>query len=70
MMIPIGIVGYSSVQAGACVFGTCFSVSQGLLNYGGGLLYVHQRPRDKWGIHLGSRYTRNYGVGFTFGVVL
>lgn len=63
-LIPFGLIGYTRADLEACIYETfCDEESATQVNFGAGFAAALSR------FHVGFRYTRNYGVAISVGVV-
>lgn len=69
-VMPVGIVGYTTGDVKVCLPGSAFCADEKetQVNFGAGLVTVIKGKADS-GLHLGARYTRNYGFAVTVGFV-
>lgn len=66
-LIPVGIAGYTRPEL--CEARAC-DVNRTRFNYGGGLVLTASGRGKRLGLHLGARYTHNYGAAVTAGLVV
>lgn len=62
--IPVGMIGYTRADIEACIGTFCDDESETAANYGAGFVAVFNSR-----VHLGLRYTRNYGAAMSVGWV-
>ena len=67
-LIPVGIIGYTRGDAELCVGSFCDSESETAINFGGGVVAAFKGESGR-GLHVGFRYTRNYGAALSVGFV-
>ena len=66
--IPVGIIGYTTAEVEGCIGSLCDDESESVVNFGAGA-NVAMKGESGRGLHLGFRYTRNYGAALTVGFV-
>ena len=65
-IIPVGIIGFTEGEI--CIEEFCASETD--VNAGGGLVFTLRGKKSRHGVHLGVRYTRNYGAAVSGGLVI
>ena len=66
--IPFGLVGYTTAEVEGCIGSFCDDESETEVNFGAGG-NVAVKGESGRGLHLGFRWTRNYGAAVTLGFV-
>ena len=66
--IPVGIIGYTTAEVEVCAGSFCDDESESVVNFGAGG-NVAVKGESGRGLHLGFRYTRNYGAALSVGFV-
>ena len=67
--IPVGLVGYTRADLEACIYDSfCDEESETEINFGAGAVAAFKSAGGS-GLHVGFRYTRNYGAAVTIGYI-